>query len=89
MKTQKNPWIAAILNLVLPGVGYLYVGKKHIFVSIGFLTTNLFWILFATPIEIKDLAIVNKYITMFIIALSLIVFAFDAYKDSVEVNAQN
>lgn len=28
---KKNPWIATILNLLFPGAGYLYVGKRVLF----------------------------------------------------------
>jgi len=28
---KKNPWIAAILNLLFAGAGYLYLGKRGLF----------------------------------------------------------
>lgn len=31
MAKKKNPWIAGILNAVVPGIGYLYIGKRKIF----------------------------------------------------------
>ena len=31
MKKKKSPWLAAILNFIFPGVGYIYVGKRKIF----------------------------------------------------------
>ncbi len=31
MKKEKKPWLAGILNVVLPGAGYLYNGKRKIF----------------------------------------------------------
>ena len=30
VKEIKKPWLAALLNFVLWGLGYLYVGKKRI-----------------------------------------------------------
>jgi len=29
--TKKNPWVAALLNLLFYGAGYLYIGKKKTF----------------------------------------------------------
>jgi hypothetical protein len=28
---KKNPWVAALLNLLFYGAGYLYIGKKKAF----------------------------------------------------------
>ena len=30
---KKNPWVAAILNLVLPGIGFAYLGSAVLIVS--------------------------------------------------------
>ena len=29
--TGKNPWIAAILNIIIAGLGYIYVGRRKNF----------------------------------------------------------
>ncbi|MBI2584097.1 MAG: hypothetical protein HYW25_05500 [Candidatus Aenigmarchaeota archaeon] len=28
---RKNPWIAAILNIIIAGLGYIYVGRRKTF----------------------------------------------------------
>jgi hypothetical protein len=43
MPKPKNPWIAAILNFLLPGLGYWYAGRKKLIVSIGFLILSI-WV---------------------------------------------
>jgi hypothetical protein len=30
---KKNPWVAAILNLLLPGIGFAYLGSPGLIVS--------------------------------------------------------
>ena len=30
---KKNPWVAAILNLVLPGIGFAYLGSAALILS--------------------------------------------------------
>lgn len=29
MKNKKNAWVAAILNFLLPGLGYIYAAKRN------------------------------------------------------------
>ena len=42
-KKQKNPWIAAILNFLFPGLGYLYGQKKRLIFSVP-LTILSVWV---------------------------------------------
>jgi hypothetical protein len=37
----KNAWWAAVLNFVLPGLGYLYTGRKRQFFSVGLLVSSV------------------------------------------------
>jgi pilus assembly protein TadC len=30
---RKNPWVAAILNLLLPGIGFAYLGTPSLIIS--------------------------------------------------------
>jgi uncharacterized membrane protein len=30
---KKNPWVAAVLNLILPGIGFAYLGSATLIVS--------------------------------------------------------
>ena len=34
VRESKNPWLAAVLNFIIPGVGYLYVGRRTEFAVI-------------------------------------------------------
>jgi len=79
-KKVKKPWLAAILNFVFPGLGYLYLGRRKIFAGM--------------LIVIVILAGVDKYVmtpsvsrtyTVFGVIISLILssaFAYDAYSEA-------
>ena len=85
-KKQKNPWIAAVLNFIFPGLGYFYAGKKHIFVSLGFFILSI-WVAVHDWNEITGILSgqidISEHFLLFII-LYPIVFAYDAYKDAVK-----
>ena len=91
MSNQKNKWVAAILNFLLPGLGYWYVGKKKLFVSIGFFVLSI-WVAVHDWNEITNILAgkmkVTEHFLMFII-LYPIVFAYDAFKDAKDVNSKN
>lgn len=44
---KNNPWVAAVLNFLIPGLGYLYLGKRMLFG--GLLLTSMlisgYWLL--------------------------------------------
>lgn len=77
---KKNPWIAAVLNLVITGAGYIYVGKRVSFGAL-LLVADLFayyW-MFTDPVGQKLME--NGLITIAGL-LYLFAFAYDAYKDA-------
>jgi len=74
----RKPWLAALLNLLLPGLGYVYTGKRVGF-GVGILFTSL--ILFY---GVPSSAISNiLWLDSFIMAL---LFAYDGYRTAEEVN---
>jgi len=86
MLIKKNPWVAAVLNFIFPGLGYFYAGKKHIFVSLGFFILSI-WVAFHDYNEITGILTgrisITEHFLLFII-LYPIVFAFDAYRDVIK-----
>ncbi|MBI5803178.1 hypothetical protein HY448_00650 [Candidatus Pacearchaeota archaeon] len=77
-KQKKSPWLAAILNFLLFGLGYIYVGKRVAF-GIGLIIatiiyTGLTWNYEYTWVDL-----------MFGVAIGLL-FAYDGYKTAEEVN---
>ena len=82
----KNPWVAGILNFLLPGLGYVYAGKKRFFVSYGFLILSIVVAIY----EWDDIvnAFHGKINFDFLIYLIIypIVFAYDAYFDAILFN---
>lgn len=75
---SKNPWIAGILNFFIPGLGYVYSGKRVVF-GVGLLVVwilSLFWywiIFLQTGLM--------RLITPLGVLMSLL-FAYDAYTDT-------
>ncbi|GEM_PF-1813105 len=87
-----NKWIAAILNFLFPGAGYLYAGKKRFLFSAGLtLSTAIFLVYFLYSVAILGLvrlipdkeipAVILFNISIFIGAFA---FAWDAFKDAEE-----
>ncbi len=51
-KQNKNPWLAAVFNLLLPGVGYVYAGKRMIFgagLALLSIVIGIYWLFFEIP----------------------------------------
>ncbi len=77
---KKNPWIAAILNFILWGLGYLYNGKKialGVLLLIGDLILNfatLYW---------STLTLLSAVIPFLLISIGL---AYDGYKEAKEIS---
>lgn len=82
---KKNPWIAAILNFLLYGAGYIYNGKKK-----GYgVALILAWIVLRTA----DIAFyVNGnvqsiwFVLMAGLAILQFTFAVDGYRQAKEIN---
>jgi hypothetical protein len=82
---KKNPWIAAILNLLFFGAGYIYNGKRT---GLGY-ALILSWILIRAgeiPIYLTGL-VLNKWLILFagIVVLQFSLAA-DAYKEAKTLN---
>ncbi|RQD81956.1 hypothetical protein D5R95_07730 [Methanosalsum natronophilum] len=83
-KSNKNPLLAAILNFLLPGIGYLYIGTRKFFAILIIISMLSFAVwAFTLPENIFD-----QYLTYSISywAFSIILaiaFAIDAYQEVV------
>jgi hypothetical protein len=84
---MKNPWIAAILNLLLFGGGYLYNGKRK---GLG-LALILAWILIRwgeISIYLTGL-VTGKWLILFTgLIVLMFCLAADAYMEAKMINAQ-
>lgn len=81
----KKPWIAALLNIILPGSGYLYNGKRKFFgslVAAGYLLTYY--------IELSTDPTLSERLSsplMFVAGVILgVAFAYDAYEEAQELS---
>ena len=84
---MKKPWIAAILNLLLFGAGYVYNGKR---VGLG-VALIVAWVLIRIgeiPIYLTGLVFNYWLILFFGIVTLQISFATDAYKEAKQINSK-
>jgi len=79
---MKNPWLAAILNALIPGLGYLYIRKRILFgaLLIGWTFAATVWV-FLMPEEIFNQIFWNVWGVLGMILLAA-AFAVDAYKEA-------
>lgn len=80
---MKKPWLACLLNIIFPGVGYIYVGNRVMF-GILFFISSL--IVFSSSLSLEDISIKMLGIIIVSGVFQLIALAYDAYKDAEEVN---
>ena len=85
-KKKKNPWLAAILNFLLPCLGYAYAGRKNILVSYGFLIISI-------VVAIVEWGEIQHFFsgnltTDFVLYLVAypIVFGYGGYMDAIKAN---
>lgn len=85
MAKRKNPWLAAVLNFIFFGVGYIYNGKRIVF---GILLTILaivsyIWC-FTDPVMENYL---YNPLAWAVSIIFLFALAFDAYQDAKKFNS--
>ena len=73
---KRNAWLAAILNFIVPGIGYIYAGKRLVFAWAILVSMVLLGIYaYDKPFLLKDWLF---NLTTIILSLA---FAYDAYKE--------
>jgi len=85
---MKNPWVAAILNLLFFGGGYIYNGKR---VGLGCALVAA-WLLIRIgeiPIYLTNLVFKEWLVLFFGIVVLQLSFASDAYKEAKAINGQS
>lgn len=75
---KKNPWIAALLNLLAPGLGYIYAGRRTVF-GAGLLLVVVIVPLFL--INFQFVSAQDEFASLAWAAALGILFAYDAYHD--------
>jgi hypothetical protein len=84
MSKTKKPWLAAVLNLVLNGVGYIYNGKRVVFGVLILISSIISYF-----IEGSDINILSSEVKVIAVAAYLIMtiaFTLDAYQEAKEIN---
>ncbi|MBS3131380.1 hypothetical protein J4212_03025 [Candidatus Woesearchaeota archaeon] len=84
----KKPWLAALLNLIIPGLGYLYVGRRITFAVL--LVSGEILALIGDWKEIFSeepiLFTLNETLLTLSLLLTWIAFAYDGYKTAESYN---
>lgn len=74
----KHPWLAALLNFIIPGAGYLYLGKRKVFGTLLVAATLLVLVpSFTAAQPEKFFSSTWEILAQLVMAAA---FAFDAYK---------
>lgn len=78
MSKKKNAWLAAILNLLIPGLGYLYLRVRTLFASL-LLISDVIGVLtvFINPVDIQLSPLMWLSLVLYEIG-----FAIDAYNEA-------
>ncbi len=88
MSYGKSPWIAAFLNFVFWGTGYVYI-RHRMFLGVGLLFIFIlnFLIIMAIPnmILLRNSELFFIWLSFIWFVLSLL-FAVDVYKETEELN---
>ncbi len=79
----KNPYVAAILNFALYGLGYIYLGKKKLF-GILLLISDL---ILAYSIWVHN--VISSVYFNFGFAIMGIALAYDGFKEARKINYEN
>lgn len=82
LKKIKSPGLAAFLNVIIPGVGYLYVGKRTEFGTLLIISTIIAMVSGTGNISVGDIPI-GLFLSYFV---SLIAFGYDGFKIAKETN---
>ncbi len=89
MAKKKNPWIAAVLNFFIWGLGYLYNGKRialgaGLLVGDILLNISIFLTLLNLPTEISTSQIdeVSGWLIILSFVLISITLAYDAHREA-------
>ena len=85
-KKGKKPWLAALLNFLVWGLGYLYAGRRKAF---GTLFVIGFLLSFLISDEMLNFSTFDWIITIVSYLIMSIAFAYDAYETAKEANAES
>ncbi len=81
-KRRKNPWIAAILNVILSGLGYLYIGTRRTFAVLLIITELASYVFLTTPAGSAIMSEANSLFFNAIAVLYVLAFAIDGYNEA-------
>ena len=77
-KQEKSPILAGFLNFILPGIGYVYAGKRVGF-GVGLFVATIFYLFATSTYSYTGV----DWFFGFVIAF---LFAYDGYQTAEEVN---
>ena len=75
---KRRPWLAGVLNLLFPGLGYIYIGKRKLFGILLIITG----ILILIDLNLFDTAMFQSPIALIVGIIGQFAFAYDAYNDA-------
>ena len=77
---SKKPWLAALLNILIPGLGYLYLGKRKLFGILLVVSGVAAYIWVINKPQVTEL-FGDPFINMMLLFYE-VAFAIDAYQEA-------
>jgi hypothetical protein len=87
-KQNKSPWLAAILNLLFNGVGYIYNGKRIIFGILILVPYLLSHVVDGSQI-LANMSPETTAIAVLSLIMTSSAFAYDAFQEAKKINEKN
>lgn len=83
---MKKPWLSALLNIILGGVGYLYNGKRILFGTLILINNVLAYFWMSTVSDEVVTAQFSQPTLLLAGLVTIIAFAYDAYQEAQQLN---
>lgn len=83
---RKKPWLAAILNIIILGLGYIYIGVKRNFAILLIIGVILS---FFVKFDLMNLPTKDIVLFLSIGIIFSIAFGYDAYQEAIKYNLKN
>jgi len=84
---MKNRWLALILNFVIPGLGWFYVGSKRPLITIPLIVAWIIGVFIGWNSE--EVLNLNDSIAVILELIIGLFFGLDAFQDAEELNKKS
>lgn len=84
-----NPWVIAIINFLVPGLGYLALKRRIVFGALMIVVMAISWITLSySPEVLVAMNQASPIGTFLVFLISSLAFAYDGYQEAQEAQSQ-